>query len=150
MAQIELLSKILNLDLENHELLLKIEFITPELLIQLEEFFKKQNDIKVSVKSFTIDSITDKQRKAWYASLKTILQHYEIIPSGENMDYFDRRMREKFFPIAKIDIGILDKNDAPPEPKRMKEMSMREMNRALMRLWEMYDIVNWSEFINLR
>lgn len=130
--EVDILSTIKSFNISNDELVLKLEFITPEILDFLEQN-KSDRILKWKIKYIAKKSWTTALRKCWYGSLKLIMiadEQDKNELNGRSLEEFDEDMRLSLFPI--------DENKNPPKPKRMKQLDEETGKRIIEKLHSRY------------
>ena len=69
-------------DLENNVLTIQIEFITPEEQAKLEKAVLERQHHKFNHSITNNSSVSLKQTRCWYGSLRTILVESELLPTS--------------------------------------------------------------------
>jgi len=121
---------------ENQELILTVNFITPEILGNLEQLYEDNDLIRVSLKGKVRKTKQYFQQKAWYGSLALILKRLKVELSKETLGILDDDLRGSIFPVKYTEYG--QDNNVPYVP-RMRDLSFEEMRDCIIKLHERYE-----------
>lgn len=132
MADIDFLGTYERINPELGTVTYKIDFLTPDLLRNIESACEQKSRTRISSKVRFREMKTYGDQKAWYGSLKLILRSIDIPVTSENMEIYDEEMRRTIFPSKKIFIGGRE----IIKPMKMKEQTHEQMQRNIEILQE--------------
>ena len=137
-------STIKNFNILTGEIVLRLDFPTPEILKEFEKYSKQPGKLFRFTSPVLVEQIsyTENQRKCWYGSIAEILKTKNTVPSPTNIKIYDTKMRESIFPVKYFQ---LDGKDEPYVPE-MKELSTEEMGNCIEVLHSRHPNINWDKW----
>lgn len=138
MAETEFIGKLHRYNPETNILEIKVSFMTPDKHKVLEDQIVNTKMKKIKIIGGVESNVTYLQQKGYYKLIDNIMKGLKITTTSDNRMEFDEMVRQELFPTKEITLG----DEITYRPKRMKEMSQREMSLVINRIINRYDFLD--------
>jgi hypothetical protein len=143
--KVDFLASIKSLNFETNSVVLSLDYLTPELVEELQNLFEKADSIKHTFKSVKADRpLSHQQRKQFWVDHHKIMVALQIPITKENSKtfYYDV-VKPNIFPVRYRSLG----DHQYPYIPEMKELTVEDMTDVIQRQRDFYEYlnINWGQ-----
>lgn len=128
---IKLLGEIINLDASRNIITIRLDFINPDHLKNLEDFFINKKIFTFSFKKPFRRTKTYPQLKRYYRILKQILLINEVFPDSKNIKILDEYYKQKFCEVEEL-IFLNTKIILPISKAKMTTEQLNDLTQKII------------------